>query len=83
MEKEDLFGKLFNSVPLIDENHLELLLQTMDKSSAIYLIIQAVKHAYHSGIYSLGESEVLSKAIRVMSRPETDLNEKSNPEGLD
>lgn len=83
MEKQELYGKLFNSIPLVDENHLEMLIQSMDKSSAGYIIVQAVKHAYHSGAYSLGESEVISKAIRVISRPEIEENKKSNPEGLD
>lgn len=83
MEKQESYGKLFNTISLVDENHLELLLQTMDKSSAGFIIVQAVKHAYHSGAYSLGESEVISKAIRVISRPDIDENKKSNPEGLD
>ena len=42
----------------------------MDKENASYLLIQAVKKAYHDGAYSLGESEVVSRAIRVMSKQE-------------
>ena len=68
MEEKDLFGKLFNVVPLYDENHLETILETMNQENATYLLIQAVKHAYHSGIYSIGESEVISKSIRVLSK---------------
>lgn len=68
--EEQLFGKLFNTVPLVDENHLETILNTMDKNSATYLLVQAVKHAYHSGVYSLGESEVISKCIRTISNEE-------------
>jgi len=76
MEK-DIFGKLFNTIELQDENHLELIINTMDKSSATYLLVQAIKHAYHSGVFSLGESEVLSKCIRVISKKET--NYTSDP----
>lgn len=68
MEEKDLFGKLFNVVHLYDENHLETILETMNQENATYLLIQAVKHAYHSGIYSIGESEVISKSIRVLSK---------------
>jgi len=68
MDEKDLFGKLFNVVPLYDENHLETILETMNQENATYLLIQAVKHAYHSGIYSIGESEVISKSIRVLSK---------------
>lgn len=68
MEEKELFGKLFNSVPLLTENHLETLLETLDRERSIYLLIQAVKHGYHSGLYSIGESEVISKCIRVLSK---------------
>jgi hypothetical protein len=66
--EEELFGKLFNTVPLVDENHLDTILNTMDSSHATYLLVQAVKHAYHSGVYSLGESEVISKCIRTLGK---------------
>jgi hypothetical protein len=39
----------------------------MDKDKAIFFLVQAVKQAYHSGIYTLAEAEVLSKSIRVLS----------------
>jgi hypothetical protein len=42
----------------------------MDKEHSIYLLVQAVKYAHESGVYSLGESEVISKCIRVLSKKE-------------
>jgi hypothetical protein len=66
--EENIYGKLFNSVPLLTETHLETLLETLDKERSTYLLIQAVKHAYHSGIYSIGEAEVISKCIRVINQ---------------
>ncbi len=70
MENEDNkeFGKLFNSVSLISEEHLELILSTMSPKDATFLLVQAVKHAHHLGTYSIGETEVISKAIRVISK---------------
>jgi hypothetical protein len=62
------FGKLFNSVTLLSEEHLELILTTMSQKESIYLLVQAVKHAHHLGTYSIGETEVISKAIRVISK---------------
>jgi hypothetical protein len=70
MEEEKIYGKLFNSVPLLTEDHLQTILDVMDKEQAIYLLVQAIKHAYHSGVYSLGESEVISKSIRILSKSE-------------
>ena len=78
MKEEELFGKLFNTVPLHNEDHLEILLSTMDKDSAAFLLIQAVKLAYQSGVYTIGESEVISKAIRTISKKEVLKEEDTN-----
>jgi len=69
-ENETLFGKLFNSVPLYSIEHLDILLSTINKETAINLLIHAVKMAYDQNIYTLGESEVISKSIRVLSNNE-------------
>ena len=67
MENEKEFGKLFDNIILLDENHLQTILDTMDSNHAKYILVQAVKYAFHNGIYSLGEAEVISKCIRVLS----------------
>ena len=71
MENEKLFGKLFDSIPLNNEEHLDVILNTMNKETATYFVVQAVKYAYHNGLYSIGETEVLSKAIRILSKSES------------
>jgi hypothetical protein len=70
MENDKLFGKLFDSIPLNNEEHLEAILASMNKETATYFIVQAVKYAYHNGLYSIGEAEVISKAIRILSKNE-------------
>jgi hypothetical protein len=67
MENKE-FCKLFNSISIISEEHLEIILSTMSQKDAIYLLVQAVKHAHHLGIFSIGEAEVISKSIRVISK---------------
>jgi hypothetical protein len=76
MEEQKLFGKLFNTIPLLNEDHLDVLLQTMDRDNSIYVLIQAVKHAHESGVYSLGETEVISKCIRTLSKIEVPTEDK-------
>ncbi len=71
MEEQEIYGKLFNVIPLMDETHIDVLLNTMTKETAIYYLTHAVNLAYHNGMYSLGESEVLSKSIRVLNNSET------------
>jgi 20S proteasome alpha/beta subunit len=70
MEQEELYGKLFDTIPLYSEEHLDLLLQTLSKDDASRVLIHAVKQAFRQNIYSLGECEVISKSIRVISRVE-------------
>jgi hypothetical protein len=69
-QQQELFGKLFESIPLHTEEHLDAILDTMTKEHAIYYLTQAVKYAYQSGIYSIGECEVISKSIRISSKKE-------------
>jgi hypothetical protein len=69
-QQPELFGKLFDSIPIQSEEHLEVILETMDKDHAIYYLTQAVKYAYQAGIYSIGECEVISKSIRVTNKKE-------------
>ena len=76
--KEELFGNLFGTIDLFNEEHLEVILSTMDKEHAMYYLVEAVKCGYNRGIYTIGESEVISKSIRVFSKLEepTQTNEK-------
>lgn len=69
-QEQELFGKLFETIPLYNEEHLNTILNTMDKDNANYILIQAVKYAYTAGVYSLGECEVISKAIRTTTKKE-------------
>lgn len=64
------FGVLFETIKLENEEHLEAILQTMSKETAIYILTQAVSYAYKRGAFTLGESEVISKSIRVLSTQE-------------
>jgi hypothetical protein len=42
----------------------------MDKDHSIYYLVEAVKAAHKRGSFTIGESEVISKAIRVLSKQE-------------
>jgi hypothetical protein len=61
------FGNLFGEINLISEDHLDAILSTMDKEHAIYYLIESVKAAYKRGAFTIGETEVISKSIRVIS----------------
>lgn len=67
MEQEnEKYGNLFGSIDLLSEDHIEVILSTMDSETALYYMIESVKSAHRKGAYSIGETEVISKAIRVL-----------------
>ena len=71
MEKENInYGNLFGTIDLISEQHLDIILLSMDKDHSIYYLVEAVKSAHKRGAFTIGESEVISKAIRVLSKIE-------------
>jgi len=65
-EKNEKYGNLFGTIDLLSEDHLELILSTMDKEHALYYLIESVKSAHSKGVFSIGESEVISKSIRTL-----------------
>lgn len=66
-EKKEIYGNLFGSINILSEEHLEIMLSTMDRERSIYFLVESVKSAYNRGSFTIGESEVISKAIRVLS----------------
>jgi hypothetical protein len=67
-QQNELFGNLFGSINILSEEHLEVILSTMDREHAIYYLVESVKAAHNRGSFSIGESEVISKSIRILSR---------------
>ena len=64
------FGNIFGTINLLTEEHLDVILSTMDKEHSIYYLVEAVKVAYKRGVFTIGETEVISKSIRVLSKKE-------------
>lgn len=71
-EKNKSFGNLFGSIEILSEEHLELILSTMNSDHALYYLIESVKSAYKKGAFTIGETEVISKAIRVILKEDTE-----------
>jgi len=69
-DKVEIYGNLFGTINLLSEDHLDVILNAMDRDHSIFYIVEAVKSAQKRGAFTLGESEILSKAIRVLSRNE-------------
>jgi hypothetical protein len=59
---------LFGRLEISTEEQLETILQTMNTEVATVFLIHAVKYAYERGVYNIGETEVISKCIRILSK---------------
>lgn len=69
------YAKIFNNFDFVSKEHLEMFFQTMDSNVATQTLIHAIKCAYERGAFTIGEVEVISKTIRVLSEPQ-EINEK-------
>ena len=57
---------LFESIQYSDENEFNKFLFDMNRDQAVYCLIESSKAAFRRGAFSLEESEVLSRALRVL-----------------
>lgn len=63
-----------NSIPLFDRIQINTsedfdnLIDTLTSEQADYIIKIALEKAFNSGIYSLSESEILSKSLRLKNK---------------
>ena len=69
-QENELFGNLFGTINLLSEEHLDAILMAMSKDHALYYLVESVKASHKRGAFTIGESEVISKAIRVLTKQE-------------
>ena len=68
MEQNEPLAILFGRLEISTEEQLETILNTMNPDVATVFLIHAVKHAYERGVYNIGETEVISKCVRILSK---------------
>ena len=66
---------LFDRIQIKEDSHFESFINDLNEEQSLYIIRLAVNSALSKGIYSLEESEILSKSIRIINR--TDLNQNN------
>jgi hypothetical protein len=70
-EKQPL-GLLFNSVAYYKPEDIELIIDNLNFDQAFYMLIQALEYAHQHSVYSLQESELISKSIRILNSRKTE-----------
>ena len=68
----DVIQKMKDYSPLGVGGRDTLILATMDKEHSLFYLIESIKFAYSKNCFTMGETEVISKALRViLKEPET------------
>jgi hypothetical protein len=57
---------LFEDVAVYKPEDIDNLIDTLTEEQAKFMLIRAVQMAYKNGLYSLTESELVSKSLRIL-----------------
>lgn len=67
MTEKQPIGLLFDSVAFYTPSDIDKLCDDMNLEQAYYMMIKALEFAHKSRIFTLQESELVSKSLRVMN----------------
>ena len=76
MEQKQPIGLLFDSVAYYTPNDVDNLCDEMNLEQAYYMMMRALEFAHKSRIFTLQETELVSKSLRVMNNHFTNENEE-------
>jgi len=62
-------GVLFDTMNYYKNEDLDRFISNLNQEQALYCILQACQSAFKRNAYNITETELLSKAIRVVSSP--------------
>ena len=57
---------LFEDVAIYNPEDIDNLIDNLTEEQAKFMLIRAVQMAYKNGLYSLTESELVSKSLRIL-----------------
>ncbi len=57
---------LFEEVAIYKPEDIDNLIDNLSEDQAKFMLIRAVQMAYRNGLYSLAESEIISKSLRTL-----------------
>ena len=62
-------GQLFDSINYYNIEDIDKFISNLNNEQSLYCLIQSVQYAHSKNLFSLEESEVISKSIRTLSLP--------------
>lgn len=58
---------IFDSIKYESPTDLQNFIESLDEKQSFYILTKASEMAYSRGVFTLQESEILSKALRILS----------------
>lgn len=69
-ENQENINTLFNTINYNEPHELNKFIDDMNLDQALFCLVHATRYAHNRGLYDIEESEVVSKAIRVLTTPQ-------------
>jgi hypothetical protein len=70
MEGTNSVGILFDKIQYNGPEDFEKLVSELNEPQSFYVIQVALEKSYNSGIFTLQEAEILSKSLRMITKPQ-------------
>jgi len=67
MEQKQPIGLLFDSIAYYTPNDVNTLCDDMNLEQAYFMLIKALEYSHNSNIFTLQESEIVSKSLRIFN----------------
>lgn len=68
IDSDNTGNQLFGSISYQSDESLEKFMDSISESQAIYVIKLALEFSHHRGIFTMNETEILNKSIRILSK---------------
>ena len=69
-EENQNVNTLFNTINYKEPHELNKFIDDMNIDQALFCLVHATRYAHNRGLYDIEESEVVSKAIRILTTPQ-------------
>lgn len=65
-KNEEILGTIFDDIHFTSQTDLDLLIDGMSKEQSSIFIRKSLEYAYRRGVFTLQESEIVSKSLRLI-----------------
>jgi hypothetical protein len=59
---------LFGSIAVYKSEDIDSIIEHMTFEQSLFYVIQAIQYAHNSNLFSLQESELISKSLRILNK---------------